>query len=797
MISRGASKSSAAGPWTDWPSTLASYASVPIALAIMQFPLPRGWLRARARLAHAGERLAEVEVETLLEQVPAILYVADVGVAGKWHYVSQGVEALLGFTAQEWTDDPGLWARQMHPEDRDRVFEREEGLEDPSTPDDYRMRHRGGRTGWVGDEAALVTDAKGRVHWYGVISDITDHKLAEAELERRAEQQAAVARLGEHALGREDVLELMRHALDEAIRITGAAAGAVLEYADAEGEILVARAEVGAPLADMRARRRRASERGEATGAHADLASRGRAELRASGGHEECFYLPAELADGLACQMSGREGRWGVLWLANAPGRLLGPADVDFVQALANILSDAIQQRAVEDDIRYQAAHDPLTGLPNRVLFLDRLRGALAEANAELAVVLLDIDNFKLVNDSLGHGAGDELLTRIAPRLRTVLRPGDTVARFGGDEFVMLVEKIADEPSAAATAERIVAAFDAPFDLAAGEHFAKVSVGVAIASPPGSTPTSLLRDADAALYQAKAKGRARSEVFNQAMHARTVARLSIENDLRRALDYEERFVVYQPVVSLRDGSIDSMEALLRWAHPKRGLISPLEFIPVAEESGMIEPIGRWVLESACAHAGQWERERPDAAPVGISVNLSIRQFMARDLEGTVARALGAADIDPSSLCLEITESVLMREPEAVSKTVQRVAALGVRFLLDDFGTGYSSLAYLGELPIDGVKIDRSFVQTLNSSERTAAITRAILRMAQALSIDVIAEGVENELQIEALRALGCDRAQGFYFSRPVRPERIPELLAAAESARARSASSRAAASGVR
>src|SRR5438128_1663926 len=681
MISRGASKSSAAGPWTDWPSTLASYASVPIALAIMQFPLPRGWLRARARLAHAGERLAEVEVETLLEQVPAILYVADVGVAGKWHYVSQGVEALLGFTAQEWTDDPGLWARQMHPEDRDRVFEREEGLEDPSTPDDYRMRHRDGRTVWVRDEAALVTDAKGRVHWYGVISDITDHKLAEAELERRAEQQAAVARLGEHALGREDVLELMRHALDEAIRITGAAAGAVLEYADAEGEILVARAEVGAPLADMRARRRRASER--------------------------------------------------------------------------------------------------------------------AEANGELAVVLLDIDNFKLVNDSLGHGAGDELLTRIAPRLRTVLRPGDTVARFGGDEFVMLVEKIADEPSAAATAERIVAAFDAPFDLAAGEHFAKVSVGVAIASPPGSTPTSLLRDADAALYQAKAKGRARSEVFNQAMHARTVARLSIENDLRRALDYEELFVVYQPVVSLRDGSIDSMEALLRWAHPKRGLISPLEFIPVAEESGMIEPIGRWVLESACAHAGQWERERPDAAPVGISVNLSIRQFMARDLEGTVARALGAADIDPSSLCLEITESVLMREPEAVSKTVQRVAALGVRFLLDDFGTGYSSLAYLGELPIDGVKIDRSFVQTLNSSERTAAITRAILRMAQALSIDVIAEGVENELQIEALRALGCDRAQGFYFSRPVRPERIPELLAAAESARARSASSRAAASGVR
>src|SRR3989442_851663 len=220
----------------------------------MRPPLPRGWLRARARLARAGERLAEVEVETLLEQVPAILYVADVGVAGKWHYVSQGVEALLGFTPQEWIDDPGLWARQMHPEDRDRVFEREEGLEDPSAPDDYRTRHRDGGTVWVRDEAALVTDAKGRVRWYGVISDISDHKLIEAELERRAEQQAAVARLGEHALGREDVLELMRHALDEAIRITGAAAGAVLEYAVAAGGIHSAPAHKGVPKTYMRTR---------------------------------------------------------------------------------------------------------------------------------------------------------------------------------------------------------------------------------------------------------------------------------------------------------------------------------------------------------------------------------------------------------------------------------------------------------------------------------------------------------------------------------------------------------------
>src|SRR6202453_4528386 len=398
--------------------------------------------------------------------------------------------------------------------------------------------------------------------------------------------------------------------------------------------------------------------------------------------------------------------------------------------------------RARGQDAARPAASDPL-----------HLRG-----RRQVAVVLLDIDNFKLVNDSLGHSAGDELLMKIAPRLETALRPGDTIARLGGDEFVVLLDRIPDERSAARVAERIVAAFEAPFQLSAGEHFAKASLGIAIAGAEGSEPASLIRDADAAMYQAKARGRARFEIFDRAMRARTVERLSVENDLRRALMRQELHVVYQPIVSLRDSSIVSVEALLRWEHPTRGLLLPADFIAVAdeagliapiraspfvsfgplrrwdpptrglllpadfiavaEESGLIEPIGRFVLDSACAQAARWHALRPDARPLGIAVNLSVRQFTQRTLEATVADTLAESGVEPSSLCLEITESVLLEEPQGVADTIRRLSRLGVRFVLDDFGTGYSSLAYLSGLPIDGLKGDQSFVRSLGGDERS-------------------------------------------------------------------------------
>jgi predicted signal transduction protein with EAL and GGDEF domain len=367
---------------------------------------------------------------------------------------------------------------------------------------------------------------------------------------------------------------------------------------------------------------------------------------------------------------------------------------------------------------------------------------------------------------------------KIAPRLQTALRPGDTIARLGGDEFVVLLDRIPDERSAARVAERIVAAFEAPFELSAGEHFAKASLGIAIAGAEGSEPASLIRDADAAMYQAKARGRAHFEIFDRAMRARTVERLSVENDLRRALTRQELHVVYQPIVSLQDSSIVSVEALLRWEHPTRGLLLPADFVAVAEESGLIEPIGRFVLDTACAQAARWHALRPDARPLGIAVNLSVRQFTQRALEATVAATLAESGVEPSSLCLEITESVLLEEPQGVADTMRRLARLGVRFVLDDFGTGYSSLAYLSRLPIDGLKIDQSFVRSLGIDERSTAITTAIVRMAQALSLEVIAEGVEAAHQLRALRALRCELGQGFLFHGALTPEAVTQLLLA-------------------
>jgi diguanylate cyclase (GGDEF)-like protein/PAS domain S-box-containing protein len=716
---------------------------------------------------------AESDARVLVDQLPAILYIADPGIDGRWHYVSDGALDILGFSPEEWIADPELWARQIHPEDRNRVFGREDELAEPTVPDEYRMRHRDGTIVWVRDEAALVTDAEGKDRWHGVMLDITDRKLAEAELERRVDQQAAVARLGERALEGADVAELVHDALQEAMRMLEVEPGAVLQYAE-DGDALVLRA--GVVL-------RRATGGSRSDPSEADAASEPRAAPQLDGRSADRAavaqrgYRAADLSHGRIWQIEGRDRRWGLLWLASAE-RDLKAADVDFVQALANILADAIQLRATEDDMRHHALHDPLTGLPNRVLFLDRLGHALTRPAARVAVVLLDIDNFKLVNDSLGHGSGDELLTKIAPRLMSALRPGDTIARLGGDEFVVLLEDISQPRDAARIAERIVAALEVPFSLATGEHFAKASLGIAIAEGEDTVPASLIRDADSAMYEAKGNGRARFEVFDRAMRTRTVKRLSVENDLRRALERDELRVAYQPIVSLRDLSVVSVEALLRWEHPVRGLVSPAEFIAVAEESGLIEPIGRWVLNTACAQASLWHHARPDSRPVGICVNLSARQFTQQDLQATVVSALELTGIEPSSLCMEITESVLLERSEGLSETIARVARLGVRFVLDDFGTGYSSLAYLTRLPIDGLKVDRSFVEALGRDQRSTAITTAIVRMAQALSVEVIAEGVETEAQLLALRDLGCELAQGFHLHPPLPAHEVSQLLRA-------------------
>jgi diguanylate cyclase (GGDEF)-like protein/PAS domain S-box-containing protein len=455
--------------------------------------------------------------------------------------------------------------------------------------------------------------------------------------------------------------------------------------------------------------------------------------------------------------------------------------DSDFLQAVAHILASATERDRYEEQMRHDGLHDALTGLPNRTLLLDRLRQALARARRDgsrVAVIFLDLDNLKVLNDSLGHQAGDQLLRAIGPRLRRELRGTDTVARFGGDEFAVVCSDVTDEHHGAAIAERLVRAFEAPFVVDGEERFGSASVGVVITDPQAPRePEELLSDADAAMYRAKERGRGRAEVFDAGLRARITARLSVERDLRRALDGEGRlWVAYQPYYRLPGRSLAGVEALVRWDHAARGNLAPAEFIPVAEESGLVVPLGAHVLREACAQVARWRRETP-YTDLRLTVNVSARQMASPDFVGTVQEVLADTGLEPDSLGLEITEGLLLEETPATALTIELLQTLGVRLLLDDFGTGYSSLRYLQRYALDGLKVDRAFVAGLGEAgDGDGAIVDAIVGMARALGMAVIPEGVETEAQLARLAALGCDHAQGFLLSRPLPADELEALL---------------------
>ena len=716
----------------------------------------------------------------LLQRVPAILYTAETGHDGAWHYVSPQIEAILGFTPEQWCADPGLWARRLHPGDAARVIAAESAVSADGASGagalEYRLLHRDGHVVWVRDDAVLLLEVDGERRWHGVMSDITDRRLAEAELQRSAAQHAAVAALGEHALEGATAAQLAREALAAAAQLIGVEFGGVLELT-ADRTAFTFLASHGLPQAGLHT----PVPAGASSQAGYSILN-GRVVVP-DWAHEHRFQQAAILTEcgvrsGLTVIVEGRRGPFGVLGLHSVHRRAYSSVDVDFAQALANVLGDALDRQLTEDDIRHRALHDPLTGLPNRVLFMDRLGQAvqrLRRRSSTAAILSLDLDRFQLVNESLGHDVGDELLAAAAPRLKQMLRASDTVARFGADEFGILLEDIGGERDAVEMAQRIAAGFTRPFVLGGTEHFVTTSIGIALALG-GERPEDLVRDADAALNRAKQRGRARYELFDEGIRGRAIGRLRVENDLRRALDRDELRLDYQPVVSLRDHSIVGVEALVRWEHPVRGRIAPLEFIPIAEENGLIEPIGRWVLEHACRQGAAWYAQRPDAPPLSIAVNLSAVQFENRNLPGTVATALQGTGLDPGLLALEVTESAMMGESDELTGTLAALKAIGVRLVLDDFGTGYSSLAYLTRLPLDLLKVDRSFVDGLGTEPRDTAITEAIVAMSHALSLDVVGEGAETELQIAELARLGCDLVQGFHFSRPVPATEITTML---------------------
>ncbi len=444
---------------------------------------------------------------------------------------------------------------------------------------------------------------------------------------------------------------------------------------------------------------------------------------------------------------------------------------------------DITEKKAARERLAHQAVHDPLTGLPNRASFLNRLELALSEAERRrrrVGVLFLDLDHFKVINDSLGHEAGDQLLVTIAHRLRRILRPTDAVARFGGDEFTILCEDVVESDAVMGLALRVLTEVSRPILLTEGEVFVTTSIGIALSGDSSETPQTLVRDADTAMYRAKDAGRARADFFDERVRARTLEHLHTGNALHRALARGEFEVRYQPILELETGKVARFEALLRWNHPERGLLSPIEFIGLAEETGLIVPIGAWVLETACTQAAHWAQQSSEHAPFGISVNLSPRQLSEPSLPDEVARILERTHLDPDLVWLEITETALMHDTESAASALRMLRGHGIHLTVDDFGTGYSSLSHLKGFPIEALKIDQSFVRGLGRDPEDTAIVTAVVSLAHALGLVATAEGVETPEQLAALRTLGCDNAQGHLFSEPktaaVLTDRPRELL---------------------
>ena len=466
-------------------------------------------------------------------------------------------------------------------------------------------------------------------------------------------------------------------------------------------------------------------------------------------------------------------------WLQTVKRPLASPDGS--VAHVLGISTDITARKEAEDQLTHQAFHDLLTDLPNRALLLNRLEQALARSartGDAIGLLFVDLDNFKVINDSLGHKAGDLLLQTVAERLRGCVRPGDTVARLGGDEFVILLEELSGTEEAQAVAERATAAIHQPLRLGERDVFPGASIGLTLTVlGDARTAGDLLRDADTAMYQAKLQGKGRYTLFDLSMNTRVQERLELEADMREAISNQEFVVHYQPIMDLQSGRLAGVEALVRWEHPTRGLISPAKFIPIAEETGLIVPLGRLVLRQACLQARRWQTDYSDAHHLVMSVNLSIRQMMERDIVAQVAAILKESGLAPEYLKLEITESMMLHDTQATIQTMTALQGLGVRLAIDDFGTGYSSMSYLSQLPLNTLKIDRSFVNRIGVSGGDEAIVRAIISLARTLRLSVTCEGIETQEQFTYLQDLGCDMGQGYLMHKPLPAAKIEALLA--------------------
>jgi diguanylate cyclase (GGDEF)-like protein/PAS domain S-box-containing protein len=445
----------------------------------------------------------------------------------------------------------------------------------------------------------------------------------------------------------------------------------------------------------------------------------------------------------------------------------------------SGIIRDITDRKQLEEQLTHQALHDPLTNLANRVLFRDRVEHALTKLKrnkTSLSVLFLDLDNFKTINDSLGHVAGDRLLISFSERLQSCLRSSDTAARLSGDEFAVLIEDSKNNETAGLIANKLHDILRLPIVIDGKEVFVSLSIGIAVTKTGDENPEELLRNADVAMYMAKRQGKGRHVIFQTEMHEALMQRIEIEENLRLGIEKEEFSLHYQPIVELTSTRIVGMESLVRWNHPKKGLISPAQFIPIAEDTNLIIPLGTWILEEACRQAQKWQNQYDDRPHLSIAVNLSIRQFQQKDLVETVANALTKSGLPSQRLVLEITENHMLQDTETTIKKLHELKELGVRLAIDDFGTGYSSLSYLQRFPVDIIKIDKSFIDKINHGQEGMALARAIIMMSESLGLRTVAEGIEEAEQAETLRHLGCVYGQGYYFSRPLSKEQMDDFL---------------------
>ena len=695
-------------------------------------------------------RRTEQRLQTVVQGSHGVIYIAEPGIDGRWIYVSPQIERILGFTRDEWMADPGLWAKQIHPDDREAVFAEEQGTF-PLTPgrrdeSEYRMLTRSGECRWMRDAATIVAMEDGTLVWSGVLTDVT-------------EQHRTLERLEASEVRFRTVIETASDAF-----VSVDERGLIVEWNRKAEELFGWSREeaIGLPLTDTiipeqyRPSHKRAFDEYLRTGYGAVLGRTVELSALTRDGRE----FPIELS----------------IWASPIQGEL----------RINGFVRDITERKALEA-VTHQAFHDPLTDLPNRVLFTDRVEQALSRVAAEgretIAVLILDLDDFKTVNDTLGHVAGDQLLIEVANRLRSGIRPSDTLARLSGDEFAILLERLDTVEDARGVARRVKAALEDPVVIEDMEIFVRASVGIAV--PTGATTSSeaLVSDADVALYAAKSRGKDSSEVFEPAMREAVVTRLELKADLRRAVERDEFVLHFQPCVRLSDFAIVGVEALIRWKHRARGLLAPHDFIPLAEETGLIVPVGRWALAHACATAGGWLTRVPDAGPISLRVNLSPRELLEPQFVADVAEIVATHGLAPEQLVLEMTENSLVEESDHVLARLGELRRLGIRLALDDFGTGYSSLRYLQRFPLDILKIDRSFVSGLGRSTDDGAMASAIVQLAHNLRMETIAEGVEHPEQVTALKRLGCAHAQGYHFSPPVTAAEMEELLRGQAAAR--------------